>query len=583
MNAPIKKTNSPSPLYAGQYSREQVDLLKTTICKGASDDQMTVFLHICKHTGLDPFAKQIYLVPRWDNKEKKEIWTPQTSIDGQRLVAERTGRYCPGKESTFTYDKNGQLLSATAYVKKQTADGTWHEVSATAYWSEYVQKTKDGQPTHMWKDKPHIMLSKCFTPDTEILTENGFERFDRLASRVLQVNGEKLEPVDTRPFKQFYNGEMISCHSDMVNFMVTPNHDMITTVGKVEAGAMYATSHSRGPWSIVMSTSNLETHFCQDYTLAGYILADGWYDGAGFFNIAVSRQYKINALRELKPAGERIVHSKGAVAETHQRNVVTNFDKRLFRFPIERIAHILDKNKRLVNVAALSPQQSRTLIDAWQFFDGHTNKKTGVKRIYTSNPQHAGWIEVLAVKAGYSISARKERLSDISTSINYSFTLSNLKEGVVFKNGSPSSLIKEKNPFDEVWCVTVPSGIIIVRRNGFSMVCGNCAESLCLRKCFPNELSGVYTSEEMGADAHGAASESAPSILNSNGKFDAGQTMRITTLLEGADDYREKLLAFYGVNSIDELPSIDYAKILRSAQKYIESTAMPVEVQGEES
>jgi hypothetical protein len=48
-----------------------------------------------------------------------------------------------------------------------------------------------------------------------------------------------------------------------------------------------------------------------------------------------------------------------------------------------------------------------------------------------------------------------------------------------------------------VWCVTVPSGQIVVRRNGFSMVCGNCAEALALRKAFPQELSGLYSDDEM--------------------------------------------------------------------------------------
>ena len=46
-------------------------------------------------------------------------------------------------------------------MKKKTSDGTWHEVSAIAFWDEYVQKTKQGEPTHFWKSKRHIMLSKC--------------------------------------------------------------------------------------------------------------------------------------------------------------------------------------------------------------------------------------------------------------------------------------------------------------------------------------------------------------------------------------------------------------------------------------
>jgi phage recombination protein Bet len=143
---------------------EKVELLKRTMCKGATDDELELFLHACKHTGLDPFVRQIYAVKRKqrnDNGDYVEVMTIQTGIDGYRLIAERTGRYMPGREPTFTYNDNGLLLTATAHVKKLAADGSWHEISATAHWDEYVSLKRDNKPTRMWNDKPHIMLSKC--------------------------------------------------------------------------------------------------------------------------------------------------------------------------------------------------------------------------------------------------------------------------------------------------------------------------------------------------------------------------------------------------------------------------------------
>lgn len=143
------------------YDQKKIDLIKRTICKGATDDELQLFIQTCNKTGLDPFMRQIFSVKRWDSSEKREVMTIQTGIDGYRLIADRTGRYAPGQNPEFGYDKQGNLRFAKSYVKKKTPDGTWHEVSAIAFWDEYVQKTKQGEATHFWKSKGHIMLSKC--------------------------------------------------------------------------------------------------------------------------------------------------------------------------------------------------------------------------------------------------------------------------------------------------------------------------------------------------------------------------------------------------------------------------------------
>jgi len=123
-------------------------LIKNMYAKDCSDDEFDVFLFTCKRLGLDPRAKQIYAI------KLQGKMTFQIGIDGLRLVAERTGKYAPGRETQYMYDKEGRVFSATAYVKKLVGD-TWHEVPATAYMAEY----STGQAT--WRTKPHIMLGKC--------------------------------------------------------------------------------------------------------------------------------------------------------------------------------------------------------------------------------------------------------------------------------------------------------------------------------------------------------------------------------------------------------------------------------------
>lgn len=134
---------------AGHFDSQQIAIIKESICKGASDSELQFFLQVCKRTGLDPFSRQIYSIPRGGQR------TIQVGIDGLCLIADRTGKYMPGKESVFGYTSTGAIFSCTAYIKKQAKDGSWHEVSAIAFWDEY----NAGQG--LWKKMPRRMLEKC--------------------------------------------------------------------------------------------------------------------------------------------------------------------------------------------------------------------------------------------------------------------------------------------------------------------------------------------------------------------------------------------------------------------------------------
>jgi phage recombination protein Bet len=139
------------PVSAAQgagFTREQKDLIKRSLFKDSTDDEFAYFIATAQRLRLDPFAKQIFAVKRGGTT------TIQVSIDGFRLVAERTGYYAPGRRTEFEYDDNGKLVRAIAYVKK-FACGDWHEVPEEASWSEFAQNTPP------WARMPRVMLSKC--------------------------------------------------------------------------------------------------------------------------------------------------------------------------------------------------------------------------------------------------------------------------------------------------------------------------------------------------------------------------------------------------------------------------------------
>jgi phage recombination protein Bet len=138
-----------------EFNESQVELIKKTVAKGTTNDELALFLYTCKRTGLDPLIRQIYAVKRGGASNQMSI---QTGIDGYRLIAERTGKYAPGREPSFN-EANGKIVSATAYVKKHVG-GEWHEVAATAYFDEYAQKF-NGKLGAMWERMGHVMISKC--------------------------------------------------------------------------------------------------------------------------------------------------------------------------------------------------------------------------------------------------------------------------------------------------------------------------------------------------------------------------------------------------------------------------------------
>ncbi len=161
-----------------EFTTEQVELIKRTICVGTTNDELALFLQQCRRTGLDPFARQIHGVKR-KSKDDDGKWTEKLSIqigiDGFRLIAQRTGEYAgqvgplwcgpDGKWVDVWLMKEAPAAAKVGVLRRGFSEPVW----AVARYASYCQTRgiwKDGrkvgeEPNRMWLAMPDVMLAKC--------------------------------------------------------------------------------------------------------------------------------------------------------------------------------------------------------------------------------------------------------------------------------------------------------------------------------------------------------------------------------------------------------------------------------------
>lgn len=213
------------------YSQEQLELIKKYVAKGASNDELAMFIHQCKRTGLDPLARQIYAIKRGNQM------TFQTSIDGFRLIAERSGKYAgqlgpfwagaDGVWKDYWIETKHPELAKIGIMRSDFNEPLW----AVARWHSYAL---DGP---MWKKMPDLMLAKCA---------------ESLALR--KAFPQELSGIySTEEMDQAESADQFEGSKDAV---LTSN-DMDTEPACWECGSLLALSQSKGKY------------YCSDWKVPG--------------------------------------------------------------------------------------------------------------------------------------------------------------------------------------------------------------------------------------------------------------------------------------------------------------------------
>ena len=173
-----------------EYPPELLDAIKATVAKGATNEELYVFLQIASQYHLNPLMKEI-----WFTKFKDEV-AIMTSRDGFRKLAMRepTFRKCQSMEvrendefemvidmgdianitHKFKQKERGNIMGAYAVLK--TID---NETYAT-----YVNFREYDKRNHVWKAYPSAMIKKV--AETEVYKSfadiSGLNAFESMPS-----------------------------------------------------------------------------------------------------------------------------------------------------------------------------------------------------------------------------------------------------------------------------------------------------------------------------------------------------------------------------------------------------------------
>jgi thymidylate synthase ThyX len=368
----------------------------------------------------------------------------------------------------------------------------------------------------------------CYDSETEVLTADGWVRWpdvcgDELFAQVDERTHELSYARASQRFRRQYDGPMYRLKSEQVDLLVTPHHSLFVRKHDTQAAR-----RGEQPWEKVpaQEVAGKRVHHLktvlwrgaepQKVTIPGtersWVRRD-----TGTRTVRSYEGWSVDASVWAEWLGWYL--AEGNLADGHRICITQNDGPQLRR--IEELSRQLGRpvpgvvksatppegrqlrlsdaclhdwllattggrapNKRLPGyVRSWSPRLIRILLVAMVEGDGSTRKTGNHRVIYTSSRQLADDLQELAIKAGWSANVRHDdrrgrpggRPGIVNRHISYVVSLveTRIQPVVNRKRGKNDGLIHYSG---EVHCVAVPSGLLVVRRNGKPVVCGNTHE-----------------------------------------------------------------------------------------------------------
>jgi hypothetical protein len=324
-------------------------------------------------------------------------------------------------------------------------------------------------------DNAIILVDECFHGETEILTENGFIRFDELSDeRVAQFEREAISFVKPdRVVAKNHSGEMVRMSKERFSMTATPDHRAVYIDKKGETVEQSFSQKPNTGHFIPLTTDATRTGKWNPLVaLTCAIQADGSYGStmttAGnftkYWTIQIKRPEKIERLRRLlKEIG--IEYSE---YEPDKRGRIRFY---IPAFDTKYLVQSDLKAKTFCFKSIVADGLEADFLKEVAYWDG-SFRGNGFTYCST-NKQNIDTVQAFAHLCGYSanfgVQHDARTIFKNTPKPHYRLNVSDRKRVTNQK------LNHETIPYQGmVYCVTVPSGMIVVRQNGYVFVSGNC-------------------------------------------------------------------------------------------------------------
>ena len=317
------------------------------------------------------------------------------------------------------------------------------------------------------------VVAVCYSSDTEILTRTGWVPFQSLTSQdeVAQYWASDGGVQFTRPsaIQRFlYTGTMVNFSSDWSDLLVTPEHRVISrgkTKGKwlspVVKQAQEINSHRYYPTS-GFSQGSGGPNEDQARLLAAWC-GDGINEKRGHkisWNLKKDRKVQRLYLLLRRLGIPFSIHTYESCSEWTNVRAVRESVKFLDEFAPRKVIPM--------SAMSWSLTARNAFLEELRYWDGDSTGPDG-SRFFTSKQEEAEAVSAIAAISGWGCIVRKDNRPKRPNN-NTAFVVNLARKQWRMMSRKPS----RENYTGDVFCCTVPSGFLIVRRNGKTMVSGNC-------------------------------------------------------------------------------------------------------------